>query len=145
MAADVRMIMKAGESDFKERLIIIFKREAVEHLNALSELLAALEYPALGKERTRIIGNLIRETHSLKGAARSVEILEIASLCQSMEYVLIKLNQDEIDISPNFFVVLRQTIEHLANAVDSVKITENVSNPNQLHVMLRELLVKKDQ
>ena len=64
--------MATEEKEFLKRLMLIFEREAEEHLKTMTELLQALENREPGQVCTDAVDCLFREAHSLKGAARSV-------------------------------------------------------------------------
>jgi two-component system, chemotaxis family, sensor kinase CheA len=71
--------------DFLQRLLATFKVEANEHLRALSAGLLELEKAAPGATQMELIETLFREVHSLKGAARAVNLTEIEAVCQALE------------------------------------------------------------
>jgi two-component system chemotaxis sensor kinase CheA len=131
--------MTTEENKFLERLMIIFEREAEEHLNTMKELLQLLEGGESGQAGTNMIDHLFREAHSLKGAARSVNIPVIESTCQSMEYVLTRLKKNEISLSTRFFTVFYQVIEHLTLEISNLAGKGKASNLVQLQLMLQAL------
>ena len=131
--------MTTERNNFLERLMVIFKREAEEHLKTMTELLQLLEHNENEQACADIVDSLFRETHSLKGAARSVNIPAIESVCQSMEYALVKLKQKEIDFSSDFFTVFYQAIDHLTYEVANLAGEGNASNLIQLQLMLQAL------
>ena len=77
--------MDKTEQEFLKRLRETFRVEADEHLRALSSGLIELEKAPGQAEQAPIIETIYREAHSLKGAARSVNLKEIESLCQPLE------------------------------------------------------------
>ena len=76
-----------GINDFMKQLLSTFKVEAGEHVQALAEGLVDLEKREGSPNQEEIVERIFRESHSLKGAARSVSIPEIEKVCQSMESV----------------------------------------------------------
>jgi two-component system, chemotaxis family, sensor kinase CheA len=77
--------MTAAEEEFLRSLRATFKVEAAEHLQEIGSGLLELEKAAEAAEQLRIIETVFRAAHSLKGAARAVNLTEIESLCQSLE------------------------------------------------------------
>ncbi|HEU5124410.1 MAG TPA: response regulator [Verrucomicrobiae bacterium] len=75
------------EDEFLKRLRATFKVEAGEHLQAMATGLLALEKSPAPEEQQRLVENVFRAAHSLKGAARAVNFTEVESICQSMEDV----------------------------------------------------------
>lgn len=82
-----------------KRLLAIFQVEAAEHLKAMSSLLQALAQAA-DSERPGLVETLFREAHSLKGAARSVNLYAVESLCKALEGVLAELKNRRIGPLP---------------------------------------------
>jgi len=62
-----------------------FKGEAEEHILAVSRMLTSMGKSADPDVRDRTLESAYREVHSLKGAARSVNIDPLVSICRSME------------------------------------------------------------
>ena len=69
--------MTSKEEEFLKRLEAMFKIEADEHIAALSSGLIEFEKNPKSKNAQGIIETIFREAHSLKGAARSVNRLDI--------------------------------------------------------------------
>jgi two-component system, chemotaxis family, sensor kinase CheA len=77
--------MSNVDEEFLRALRATFKVEAVEHLQAIGTGLLELEKASAPAERMRMTEAIFRAAHSLKGAARAVNLSEIESLCQSLE------------------------------------------------------------
>ncbi len=103
--------MTTKEEEFQKHLLDIFKVEAAEHLKAISSGLLELE-KARTEEQPGIVEAIYRESHSLKGAARSVDSTGIVAICQAMEDVFLSLKRNEVVASP-------QALDLLHRAVDS--------------------------
>lgn len=99
---------------FLTKLLATFRVEADEHLRALSAGLLALEKAPVGGGRTGIIEKIFRETHSLKGAARAVNLTEIESVCQALESVFAALKTKAVAASPALFDLLQQSVDILS-------------------------------
>jgi two-component system chemotaxis sensor kinase CheA len=76
--------MDDKKQQFLARLRETFREEAAEHIGAMSSGLLALERSE-GAERAAIVERVFREAHSLKGAARSVSLASVESLCTELE------------------------------------------------------------
>jgi two-component system chemotaxis sensor kinase CheA len=72
-------------TELQERLAQTFAVEFGERLQALERDLLALEAGADGAAREGLVGSLLREAHSLKGAAHVVGRAEIGALAHAME------------------------------------------------------------
>jgi two-component system, chemotaxis family, sensor kinase CheA len=77
--------MEAKEREFLKRLLATFVVEANEHVSAMTSSLVSLEQDGPAEKRGELIESAFREAHSLKGAARAVNLTEIESLCQTLE------------------------------------------------------------
>ena len=95
--------MERQSRDFLEKLLSTFKVEAEEHIQAMSSGLIELEKAADAGKRAEIIERVFREAHSLKGAARAVNSVEIEAICQSLENIFSALKNKEIAVSPALF------------------------------------------
>jgi two-component system chemotaxis sensor kinase CheA len=91
--------MGTKEDEFRLRLAAAFRAEAAEHVAAISSGLSSLDSSPLPENVQEIIETTYREMHTLKGAARSVNEIEIESLCQSAESALSALRHSRISFS----------------------------------------------
>ena len=76
-----------NEDEFLQSLRATFKIEAEEHLQVITAGLLELEKTHGAEEQRPVIEAVFRAAHSLKGAARAVNLSEVESVCQSMEEV----------------------------------------------------------
>jgi len=110
--------MGISEEDFLQELLAMFKIEAEEHLKTLSSGLLELENAPVSRETSTIIETIYREAHSLKGAARSVNMTDMETLCQSLESVFASLKKQDLTPSPEIFDTLHKAIDCLANLIE---------------------------
>lgn len=128
-----------ADSDFLKKLLVTFKIEAQEHVAALASGLVEIEKAASAQKRAAATEIVVREAHSLKGAARSVNIPEIERLCQALESVLATLKRQEITSSPELFDLLHRTVDNLAQLLPSIG-AELTGPQSSRNVELIELL-----
>jgi two-component system, chemotaxis family, sensor kinase CheA len=93
-----------------KKLMVVFRSEADEHLRAMSSGLLALEKAQAPDQRVDIVEAIFRDAHSLKGAARAVNLTLIESVCQSLESVFAALKRERLDLSPFLFDLLHEAI-----------------------------------
>ncbi|MFA6033316.1 MAG: Hpt domain-containing protein, partial [Myxococcota bacterium] len=103
--------MDKKDDQFLKELLAIFKVEADEHLREISTGLLELEKLPAGAASPQILETIYRGAHSLKGAARAVDLTSIEQVCQSLENVLSKWKKAEIRLSPDQFDVLYKTLD----------------------------------
>lgn len=96
-----------------QRLLATFKVEADERLKALSALLVELEQTEPGARVAQIVETLFREVHSLKGAARAVNLSNVEMICASLESGLASLKGQESALSPALIDVLSHRVDEL--------------------------------
>ncbi len=105
--------MAHTSDELKARLLATFRVEAEEHLQALTANLLALGRGLSPSEARTAIEVSFREMHTLKGAARSVSLMEVETLCQACEVVLSKLSRGDLALSPAILKVLHDAVERV--------------------------------
>lgn len=105
--------MAEQNADFLRRLQATFQIEAQEHLQTISSGLLALEKTPAASAQRELIETVFREAHSLKGAARAVNMTEIEVICQSLESLCAAWRRQELSPSPALFDVLREVVNSL--------------------------------
>ena len=81
-----------------KKLLATFRVEADAHLQAMSSGLLALEKIPEDGPWADIVETIFRDAHSLKGAARAVNLTQIEVVCQSLESVFFAL-KDKVSLS----------------------------------------------
>ncbi|HWI79158.1 MAG TPA: Hpt domain-containing protein, partial [Ramlibacter sp.] len=111
--------MTTPDDAFLERLRATFKVEAAEHLQAIAAGLLELEKAPAPTAQPTVVETVFRAAHSLKGAARAVDLGEIESLCQSLEDVFAAWKRRESSPSPFGFDALHRTLDDIAAALSA--------------------------
>lgn len=97
---------------FRKKLLDMFRIEAGEHAAAVSSGLIELEKPELSEEaRGKTLEAIYRDAHSLKGAARAVDLGAIESVCQRLESVFAALKRGEIEASSGLYDLLHRAVD----------------------------------
>lgn len=105
--------MEKKNHELLKKLLATFKVEAEEHVRAMSSGVLQLEKVSAAEKRMEIIEAVFREAHSLKGAARAVNMVEIEAICQSLESVFAALKRQDLSVSGPL-------LDRLDKAVDTV-------------------------
>ena len=105
--------MANGKNDIKARLLATFRVEAEEHLQAITANLLGLNRGLPPAETRELVEATFREVHTLKGAARSVSLMEVEALCQACESVLSRITRAHLALS-------RPVLNCLQEAADGV-------------------------
>lgn len=95
-----------------KRLLATFRVEADEHVHAIADGLRALAATS-GSGQAAVIESIYRETHSLKGAARAVNLGAIEALCHPMESVFAALKQGRLAASPELVTLMQECVDTL--------------------------------
>ncbi|NQT24048.1 hybrid sensor histidine kinase/response regulator [candidate division KSB1 bacterium] len=116
--------MVSNEEAFFKELLSMYKIEAEEHLKAISSGLLKLEKTVKVMDQIPIVETIYREAHSLKGASRAVNLIDVETVCQSVETVFSALKHQQIDITPELFDVLHQSVDTVSGLIESPEKTE---------------------
>ncbi len=108
--------MSTDDQAFIERLLATFREEADEHLEVLANGLLELERDPQGDEARAAVERLFREAHSLKGAARAVELTDIEAVCQAAESVLSRWKSGSHSPTAAQFDALNDAIDFVREA-----------------------------
>lgn len=101
----------------RKRLMETFLGELEDRLQSMSRELLALEQKAsVATERSRLIPSLLRHAHSLKGAARAVDIRLIEESCHRFEDILGSAQREPDLLNADVFQLLFGTIDGLEEA-----------------------------
>jgi len=111
--------MGPKDKELLQKLLAIFKVEAEEHLGVICSGLIELENASSPEKRVAIIESMFREAHSLKGAARAVNMVKVERSCQSLESVFARLKAQEVTLSPELFDQLHQMVDTLSKLFSS--------------------------
>ena len=133
--------MDARSEQFAAELYASFKIEAVEHLKGISDGLLALENPSSSETNQEIVDTIFREAHSLKGAARAVNKLEMQQVCQSLEDVLSEQRKGVLKLQADDFDTLHATVSALTQLLEGGEA--NISSFNDLTGRLQSIISKK--
>jgi len=107
----------AHNEELLKKLLVTFQGEAEDHLRSLASLLIALEKETGTPEQQRIVEDLYRKMHTLKGAAQAVNLLEVGEICQSLESLLAALKRGEITLDVDLFDKLHTAVDSLGRRI----------------------------
>jgi two-component system chemotaxis sensor kinase CheA len=105
--------MANKNDEFLKKLLSTFRVEAEVHLQAIGSGLLALERTPLAERCAAIVETIFRAAHSLKGAARAVNLTQVEAVCRSLENVFSAIKDKRLVISS-------QLIDLLLRATDAL-------------------------
>lgn len=136
--------MSNQDEEFYQRLLGTFKVEAAEHLQAISDGVLTLEKTATASDRTGLIETIYREAHSLKGAARAVDLREIETVCQPLESLLASWKDQESAPNLELFDLVHQAVallEDLVNLAGNGVVAEQKTQVGEMARLLTQALL----
>lgn len=138
--------MTKDKEDFLKELLSDFKIEASEHLQAIVSGLLELEKAIQSPEKNRLIESVFRETHSMKGAARAVNLLKFERLCMSLEGVFHSIKNGTLELSkPMFdgFFQATDLVDAMLKDLETGKTTVSESNITLISQKLKSFSEKR--
>ena len=108
--------MDERDEEFRKRLLLTFKVEAQEHLTAMTSGLIEIE-KGDPRKQSEIIETVFRESHNLKGAARSVNLADVVAICQAVENVLSALKRKVLIPSSHMLDLLHRAVAFIGRLV----------------------------
>jgi two-component system chemotaxis sensor kinase CheA len=124
--------MGPKDKELLEKLLATFRIEAAEHVTAITSGLVELERASSPEQQMEMIESVFREAHSLKGAARAVNLVKIEGTCQSLEGSFARLKAQEIALSPELFDQLHQAMDTLGVLLSENAETTRVNESRPL-------------
>lgn len=100
-----------------DELLPLFQSECEERLNSISAGLANIEEVGLDHDKAEIVEALLRELHSLKGGARAVNLAPAESVSHAFEQVLVRIQQDDLDLNGEVLDACHQAVSVLSDLV----------------------------
>lgn len=131
--------MVTSDSDFYKELLNDFKEEAVEHFQVIVSGLLEAEKTPPEEVNQELLETIFRETHSLKGAARAVDLKDIEDICMAMENVMHKIKDYTLGFSPDFFQVFFQALDILEVQVNDIEGEAKTISENQVNKLIAQL------
>lgn len=119
-----------------KRLLATFQVEAEEHAEAMALGLVNLEKASTEETRATLLDGIFRNAHSLKGAARAVNLLHIEKLCQAIEGVFATLKKGRVAPSPALFDLLHQAVDALTTLLGFL----HAEPPQDIRLRVTELV-----
>ena len=120
------------KNDIKARLLATFRVEAEEHLQAITANLLALDRGLPPAEASGLVEATFREVHTLKGAARSVSLMDVEALCQALESLLSRMTRGHLALS-------RRLLQRLQEGADGVA---RLLAGGEAPVLVRDLIAR---
>lgn len=109
--------MHDPHKEFLRKLQTTFRAEAEEHLQSILSNIVVLEQGADGTQRD-LVERVLRTLHTLKGAARAVNLTELEQLCHALEDVFSGLRMSDSALTSEQFDLLHQAGDLVRQLLD---------------------------
>ncbi|NQT24049.1 Hpt domain-containing protein [candidate division KSB1 bacterium] len=107
------------EAFFKE-LLTIFKGECREHVQTMTQGLDDLEQNMNSEKQIEIAEVVHRSAHSLKGAARTIGLVDVEPICQSLETTFGIFMRQKLTIPSEIFNKFHTAVKLLSVLLESI-------------------------
>ncbi len=98
----------------------IFIEEAQEHLQNLNQCLLSLE---TNPKDAKIINEIFRSAHTIKGMSGTMGYTKLAGLTHQMENVLDIIRNGKLDVNSDIVDVLFECLDYLENSIETISNT----------------------
>ncbi len=122
----------------------IFIEESQEHLQGLNQSLLGLE---TNPKDMKILNEIFRVAHTLKGMAGTMGYNGVMNLTHQMENVLDAIRNGKVEVNTSIVDILFECLDYLENSVNVIANTgqEGNGNADALIASLNGILLKKPQ
>lgn len=132
--------MSKKQEDFLRELLQDFKVEADEHLHVIADGLLVLEKNIKHPDVNDIIEAIFRATHSLKGAARAVNLLQIEKLCRDLEGVFHLIKKGELALASSMFDPFYKVTDLLQIMLKEIDAPHKTISENDIRTLGEQLI-----
>ena len=130
--------MPAMDEAFLKRLMATFRVEADEHVRSITGGLIELEKHPDPQAAAAIIEMVFREAHSLKGAARAVDLTDAESICRSLESLFASVQRGELEVHPALLDTVHRALDALT-AIVAAAAGETPVSPAEMAALVQDL------
>lgn len=111
--------MMDWDSDFLDELRQAFAVESEEYLHTITTGLVSMEKQKDSSGDRKILEDVYRALHSLKGSARAVDLSAVGMVCQSMESVFSAAKKGTLILEKNDFDTLHRAADRISEMLAS--------------------------
>jgi two-component system, chemotaxis family, sensor kinase CheA len=105
------------DPELLKKLLDTFRNELDENIQAITDALLTLEKKPETKARDELIQTVFRSAHNIKGAARSVELTDIADISHGLEDLFSALQQKGLEASSEIIDLSLDTLDKMHEAM----------------------------
>lgn len=98
-----------------------FVDEVAEHIDSINSAVLKLESDSSGDARENALTDLFRAAHSLKGAARAVDVPPIEQICHLLEDVFSRLRDGQTDLTSSVASAILSAADRIGDAGNALR------------------------
>ncbi|SNS48633.1 MULTISPECIES: response regulator [unclassified Azospirillum] len=102
--------MNSRNEQLLQRLLAMFTVEAEDHATALGAALLELDRGVAEERRRELVEKIFRQVHTLKGAARTVNLGSLVALCHALESLLALVKQGNMALDGDLRELLHRSL-----------------------------------
>ena len=125
--------------DIRQKLAAIFQGEHAEHLEHIRSILLLLENVAEARGRTEL-DEAFRRAHSLKGAARSVDLDAVEGLASGLETLFSRVRDGTLPLDQRTTRVIQQALDASEDCVGAFRDNRTPDEPAAALRSIEDLL-----
>ncbi|MCU1238934.1 MAG: CheA signal transduction histidine kinase [Candidatus Solibacter sp.] len=123
----------------REKLAAIFQAEHAEHLGQIRSILALLENVSEAQGRSEL-DEAFRRAHSLKGAARAVDLPPVEGLAQGLETLFSRVREGTLPLNKKTVTVIHQVLDSSEDCLAGIRENRIPEHPAAALRAMAELL-----
>ena len=123
--------------EFQRLLMTTFQAELEDHLGTLNKGLLALEQDAAALDHNHLLAELFRAAHSLKGAARAVDIRSIEAIAHKLEDALGIIRKEALTPTSDNINALLAALDAIKDAMAAHLRGEEISSDSLTQLFVR--------
>ena len=111
--------MMSSDDELLKLLMDTFKVELDEHVQSMTQALLTLEKEGPANNHTELLEQIFRDAHSLKGAARAVELEDISELAHKLESLFSAATDGKITLAGDIFDLIYESVDLFKPLMDN--------------------------
>jgi two-component system, chemotaxis family, sensor kinase CheA len=114
------------DPEIMEQLMQMFKVELEEQLQIITEGMLVLDKGGAGVTRDQVLDNVFRAAHNIKGAARGVDIQNVADIAHALESMLSTMRQGQISTNAQTINLCLLCADRMREAMKAFELQQNI-------------------
>lgn len=123
----------------RQKLLAAFQTEYREHLERIRAILNTWELPE-GMPESPGLDEAFRRAHSLKGAARAVDLPSVEHLAHRLETLLAQVRDGALAVTPPTLHIIRQALDTIEDLVEAFMAGDSLPSTDEVLTALNRII-----